>query len=407
MIQSSRFKRLVDVGPGVYLTIIPGAGVDQRFEGRPASVRNRFACGSVNAVETAAIASSTAAVNNDRDGVCCLRRWASFLRRGKRGNLMVMKLVKKLFWYACLAVVLVLMGWGLTVMTDRIDYKWYWNRVPQYFVFTGQVERFSSEPGKAIVQRIDAVNSRVVLKYDNGQEESYKILTDSLLIADGDPVTEITEIGKEQVVNKGILVEGLLTTLEISIYSSIAGLFIGLFAGLGRISKNPLVKGLSTIYVELIRGTPLLVQIFIFYFFLGTILHFDRLSAGILALSVFVGAYVAEIVRAGIQSIHPGQMEAARSLGMNYFQAMSYIVLPQAFKRILPPLAGQFISLIKDSSLVSVIAITDLTKAGREVITSTFAVFEIWFTVAAMYLVLTFSLSMFVRYIERRFSISD
>ncbi|MBU3915792.1 amino acid ABC transporter permease, partial [bacterium] len=114
-----------------------------------------------------------------------------------------------------------------------------------------------------------------------------------------------------------------------------------------------------------------------------------------------------EIVRSGIQSIHPGQMEAARSLGMNYFQAMRHIILPQALKRILPPLAGQFISLIKDSSLVSVIALTDLTKAGREIITSTFAVFEIWFTVAGMYLVLTFSLSMVVRYLERRFSVSD
>jgi polar amino acid transport system permease protein len=320
---------------------------------------------------------------------------------------MASKLVKKLFWYLCLVVVLVLLGWGLKTMTDRIDYKWYWNRVPQYFIFTGQVDRYSMDQGKASVQRIDDKSSRVVLKYDSGQEESFKILNDTLLIADGDEVTEICEIGKEQVINKGILIEGLLTTLEISIYSSIAGLIIGLFAGLGRISKNPLIKGLSTIYVELIRGTPLLVQIFIFYFFLGTILQFDRFSAGVMALAVFVGAYIAEIVRAGIQSIHPGQMEAARSLGMNYFQAMAYIILPQAFKRILPPLAGQFISLIKDSSLVSVIAITDLTKAGREVITSTFAVFEIWFTVAGMYLVLTFSLSMFVRYIERRFSVSD
>jgi polar amino acid transport system permease protein len=149
------------------------------------------------------------------------------------------------------------------------------------------------------------------------------------------------------------------------------------------------------------------VQIFIFYFFLGTILQFDRFLAGTLALAFFVGAYVAEIVRAGIQSIHPGQMEAARSLGMNYPQAMGYIVLPQAFKRIMPPLAGQFISLIKDSSLVSVIAITDLTKAGREVVTSTFSTFEIFFTVAGLYLVLTFPLSMVVRYIERRFSVSD
>jgi len=320
---------------------------------------------------------------------------------------MLIELFRKAFWYICLAIVLFLLGWGLTIITDRIDYKWYWNRVPQYFLFTGKVTRFSSEPGKAAIVRLDEKESRVTLSYDNGATETLEVLTESLRIKDGDRVTEVTEIGEDQVMHRGILVRGLITTLELSVYSSIVGLFIGLLAGLGRISGNPMIKGLSTIYVELIRGTPLLVQIFIFYFFLGTVLKFGRVSAAMLALSVFVGAYIAEIVRAGIQSIHPGQMEAARSLGMNYGQAMLYIVLPQAFKRILPPLAGQFISLIKDSSLVSIIAITDLSKAGREIITSTFMVFEIWFTVAAMYLLLTFPLSMLVRYIERRFSVSD
>ncbi|MBU2643276.1 amino acid ABC transporter permease [bacterium] len=320
---------------------------------------------------------------------------------------MLSELVKKLLWYLSLVLVLIAIGWGLTVMTDRIEYKWYWNRVPQYFFFTGNIEKFAAENGKIKIQKIDEKFSQVFLTYDNGTEESFKVLTKSLAFKDGDRVTDIDKVGELQVLSKGILIEGLITTLELSVYSSVLGIIIGLFAGLGRISKNPLIKGLSTIYVELIRGTPLLVQIFIFYFFLGTILEFDRFAAGTMALAVFVGAYVAEIVRAGIQSVHPGQMEAARSLGMNYFQAMSNIILPQAFKRIMPPLAGQFISLIKDSSLVSVIALTDLTKAAREVITSTFATFEIWFTVAGMYLVLTFSLSLAVRYIERRYSASD
>lgn len=320
---------------------------------------------------------------------------------------MLSELVKKLLWYLSLVLVLIGIGWGLTVMTDRIEYKWYWNRVPQYFFFTGNIEKFAAENGIINIQKTDEKFSQVSLTYDNGTKESFKVLTKSLAFKDGDRVTDIDKVGELQVLSKGILIEGLITTLELSVYSSVLGIIIGLFAGLGRISKNPLIKGLSTIYVELIRGTPLLVQIFIFYFFLGTILEFDRFAAGTMALAVFVGAYVAEIVRAGIQSIHPGQMEAARSLGMNYFQAMANIILPQAFKRIMPPLAGQFISLIKDSSLVSVIALTDLTKAAREVITSTFATFEIWFTVAGMYLVLTFSLSLAVRYIERRYSASD
>jgi len=182
---------------------------------------------------------------------------------------------------------------------------------------------------------------------------------------------------------------------------------LGLVTGLCRISRNPTLRGLASTYVELIRGTPLLVQIFIFYFFIGTVLHLDRMVAGIGALAIFAGAYVAEIIRAGIQSIPRGQMEAARSLGMTLPQAMRHIILPQAFKRTLPPLAGQFISLVKDSSLVSVISITDLTKSGREVITSTFATFEVWFTVAALYLVITSVLSQLIQWTERRLAVSD
>jgi polar amino acid transport system permease protein len=180
-----------------------------------------------------------------------------------------------------------------------------------------------------------------------------------------------------------------------------------LLTGLARISKNYTINGLAAVYIEFIRGTPLLVQIFIAYFFVGTVFNLSRNVAGVGALALFAGAYVAEIVRAGIQSISRGQMEAARSLGMTMPQAMLDIILPQALKRILPPLSGQFISLIKDSSLVSVIAITDLTKSGREIITSTFATFEIWLVVAAMYLIITSVLSQLVFYMERRFAVSD
>lgn len=320
---------------------------------------------------------------------------------------MTSELLKKLFWYGCLAGILVFTGWGLTVLTDRIDYKWYWNRVPHHFFFSGAVDHYAAADGVADVEEIDDETSKVIINYDDGSQETFEVNTDSLQVYPEARVDDNTKLGESTILQTGILVKGLLLTLKFSVYSTILGMIIGLFAGLGRISSNPLFKGLSTIYVELIRGTPLLVQVFIMYYFAATVLGFGRTWSGIIALSVFAGAYVAEIVRAGIQSIDPGQMEAARSLGMNLFQSMGYIILPQAFRRILPPLAGQFISLIKDSSLLSVIAITELTKAGREIITSTFAVFEIWFTVGAMYLLLTFPLSMFVRYIERRFAVSD
>ena len=121
-----------------------------------------------------------------------------------------------------------------------------------------------------------------------------------------------------------------------------------------------------------------------------------------MALAIFTGAYVAEIVRAGIQSVHRGQMEAARSLGLTYAQAMRRVILPQAMRRILPPLAGQFISLIKDSSLLGVISIRELTKASREVVSSSLQPFEIWIVCAVLYLVLTFTLSLFVQHLERK-----
>ncbi|MFC1858697.1 amino acid ABC transporter permease, partial [Thermodesulfobacteriota bacterium] len=123
---------------------------------------------------------------------------------------------------------------------------------------------------------------------------------------------------------------------------------------------------------------------------------------GVAALAFFTGAYVAEIVRSGIQSIHRGQIEASRSLGMSYVQSMIHVILPQALRRIIPPLAGQFISLIKDSSLLGIIAIRELTKATREVVTTSLQPFELWFICALLYLILTFTLSMLLQYLERR-----
>jgi len=155
-----------------------------------------------------------------------------------------------------------------------------------------------------------------------------------------------------------------------------------------------------------------MVQILIWYFVLGTVIN-DLLADyglgripvfwyGVASLACFAGAYVTEIVRAGIQSIHRGQTEAARSLGMTYAQSMRYIILPQALRRILPPLAGQFISLIKDSSLLGMIAIRELTKAAREAVAASLQPFELYILCAVLYLVLTFTLSMVLQYIERR-----
>ncbi len=300
-----------------------------------------------------------------------------------------------------------MMGAGLWIATKKIDYTWRWNRVPQYFFY--QQETLVPAPFDARVASISKNGNETHIKLagENGEDKTFIVETETLKVIENEDLFEGDYLGSTHEWHAGPLMVGLWTTLWLSAAASILGLIIGLVTGLCRVSQNLTLRSLSITYIELIRGTPLLVQLFIFYFFLGTVLDISRIVAGISALAIFAGAYVAEIIRAGIQSIPKGQMEAARSLGMNVPQAMIHIILPQAFKRTLPPLAGQFISLIKDSSLVSVIAITDLTKSGREVITSTFATFEIWFVVAFLYLMLTSVLSQVISWVERRLSVSD
>jgi polar amino acid transport system permease protein len=203
------------------------------------------------------------------------------------------------------------------------------------------------------------------------------------------------------------LMSGLATTIKISIFSIFFGTLIGVAAALARVSKNRLVNLMANVYIEWVRNTPLLIQILFIYFGLGVFFDLSPLIASVAALSIFAGAYIAEIIRAGIQSIHKGQREAALSIGMTEWQSMYLVVLPQAIRRILPPLAGQFITLIKDSSLVSVIAVTDLTYVAKNIVTNTFRAFEVWLAIALFYFVLSFALSLFVRMLERRLAQSD
>jgi polar amino acid transport system permease protein len=303
---------------------------------------------------------------------------------------------------------------GIYFATQKVEYVWRWYRVPQYFYYKDSVETKAEIEGEvaSLIPKGDRVE--VVVRGD-GEEETYSVPGKSVRVNEGDFVYPGDVLGSYREWKVGILLQGLWLTLEVSILAVFLGIILGLLTGLARISKNPALRWTAITYIELIRGSPLLVQIFIWYFVLGTMLNallaqqgmgqLSPLWYGVAALAVFAGAYVAEIVRAGIQSIHFGQMEAARSLGMTYPQSMRYIILPQAFRRILPPLAGQFISLIKDSSLLGIIAIRELTKATREVVTTSLQPFELWFVCAILYLVLTFALSMFVQYLERRTAI--
>ncbi len=187
----------------------------------------------------------------------------------------------------------------------------------------------------------------------------------------------------------GPLLKGLLVTLKISGFSAVLAFSIGILLAFMRLSKFQFLKDIAIVYITIIRGTPLLVQIFIFYFIVATIFDLERFLAGGLSLGIFFGAYIAEVIRGAIQSIDKGQYEAAKSLGMNYFQTMTFIVMPQALKRALPTLVGEMIALVKDSSLVSIISITDLTKVGREIVANTFSPFETWIIIAGMYFSIT------------------
>jgi polar amino acid transport system permease protein len=211
--------------------------------------------------------------------------------------------------------------------------------------------------------------------------------------------------------------DGLWITVLLTVVSFVFILILGLLGGLGRIAKNPVIHLVATLYVEIVRGIPLLVQLIWWYFAapvviqsLGRVLHFSPLAnyhssaifLAIVGLVVCYGAYMAEIFRAGIQSIHKGQMEAARSLGMTYLQSMRYVILPQAFKVVLPPVGNEFIMLLKDTSLVSVVAVADLTRRGREFMAAHFNPIEVWTLIALLYLIMTLFSARVISWLEKR-----
>lgn len=205
--------------------------------------------------------------------------------------------------------------------------------------------------------------------------------------------------------NLSLFLEGAALSLKISVLSLLISIPIGIGFGLLRVSKNKLLSAIAAVYVEVIRGVPLLVLLIWIYFVMGQFFKLGSYWSAVLGLAIFSGAFMAEIVRSGIQSVPKGQMEAARSSGMSYMQAMRLIILPQALKMVLPPMASQLIILIKDSSLVSTISVVDLTLIGKNLVATTFRSVEVWTFIALLYFVMTFSLSQIIRLIERKYTV--
>ena len=206
-----------------------------------------------------------------------------------------------------------------------------------------------------------------------------------------------------------MLLEGLKYTLIITAGGLFFGFILGAGTGLMKLSRNPILSRLAGIYIETIRGTPLMVQVMFLYFGLPLALgvRVPPLTASIVAISVNAGAYIAEVVRGAVQSIEKGQVEAGRSIGLSRHQTMLYIIWPQAFRRMIPPLGNQFIISLKDTSLLVVIGMGELTRTGQEIIADNFRAFEVWLTVAIMYLMITRTLSYGLSYVEKRVSISE
>jgi polar amino acid transport system permease protein len=250
---------------------------------------------------------------------------------------------KDIILYVLLILVIV---WLLSVSTAQLGYNWMWYRIPRY-IYTIEEGRFVAGP----------------------------------------------------------LILGLLFTLRISAVSLVLALAIGLGSALVRLSGPVTGRFLARGYLETIRNTPLVVQIYLVYFVIGPILGLGRFASAAMALSLFEGAYMSEIFRAGIVSLKKGQWEAAHSLGLSTYDTYRYVILPQAIQRILPPLTSQVISLIKDSALVSLVALADLSFQARVIAADTFLTFEVWFTTAAIYLAVTVTLSTAVTFMEKRFKI--
>jgi polar amino acid transport system permease protein len=290
------------------------------------------------------------------------------------------------------------LGYFLFLAASNMNYVWKWNSIPKYFSYEDTTTIESPIDGKFILENgkyfvVDESNKKENIEIDDSFALDFQVGED---VYEGDYLASKTET------KAGPVLVGLWITLKISFLAAILTFAIGITVAFMRLSSYIFLRDIAGVYVAVIRGTPLLVQIFLFYFIVANIFELERFTAGVLSLGIFFGAYTAEVLRGAIQSIDKGQIEAANSLGISYFQAMRHIILPQAFKRALPTLVGEMIALVKDSSLVSVISITDLTKVGREIVANTFSPFETWIVIALVYLSITFTMSYIGHRLEKR-----
>ena len=303
----------------------------------------------------------------------------------------------QLLWHGIFLLLVLAAIFGIYKAVQAVDYTWRWERIPQYIAYQAEQKHYAEFDGTVVADK-----GQLFLQDDLDPSRRQAIAPKGSQLAEGDTVFLGDTLDVQLSWTAGPIAWGVWVTVKLSLVAGIFAILLGTLAGLARLSPNPALRNLAVTYVELIRGTPLLVQIFIVYFFIGTVLNLDRFTAGVAALAVFTGAYVAEIVRAGISSIHKGQMEAARSIGMSSGLAMRTVVLPQAVVRMIPPLGNEFIALIKNSALVSLLTIHDLMHEGQKIISVSYRSLEVYLAIAVVYFILTGVTSLMLRRMELR-----
>lgn len=313
-------------------------------------------------------------------------------------------------WIVVFFFILFTVGWLFYYAVQKTGYDWSRHEIFPYLTYQEKVEITAGIAGD--VDAIHLNGTQAVIEIKNlTVSKSYKVPAQNIQVNEGESISVGDTLATCKKWKPGILVHGGMITLKIGFVAGMMGIFIGFWLGLARVAENPALKLTSFAYMEIIRCCPLLVQILIWYFVFGTVANqilvqnglpeIRPLWFGLVSLACYHGAYVADIFKSTVRSIHPGQWETAKALGMNHAQSLIHVIIPQAIRKMLPEIAGRFISVIKDSCLLSIIAVPELTHITKQIPDSEH-MFELWFTCALAYLLITLTLSLFVRYLERR-----
>ena len=310
----------------------------------------------------------------------------------------------QLLWHGIFLLLVLAAIFGIYKAVQAVDYTWRWERIPQYIAYQAEQKQYAEFDGTVVTGTTAAEKGQLFLQDDLDPNRRQAIASTGAQVAEGDTVFLGDTLDVQLSWTAGPIAWGVWVTVKLSLVAGVFAILLGTLAGLARLSPNPALRNLAVTYVELIRGTPLLVQILILFYVVANAFGVDdRYLVGVVALSLFAGAYLSEMIRAGIESIRDSQLESARAIGLTPAQTYRYVIFPQVVRQLIPPLTGQFASIIKDSSLLSIIAVSEFTLNAQEVNAFTYSTLESYLPLAVGYLLLTLPISLVSRILERKF----